>query len=73
MRATSIIPLLREAPRKIPTAATPRMTLNGAAFAPIAELRKFTASLLTPATRSKQARMIKKARIQIKIMSITDS
>ena len=67
----SIIPLLRDAPMKIPTAATARTTLKGAAFAPIAEFRKFTASLLTPATRSKQARISKNTRMQIKMISIT--
>ena len=49
------------------------MTLKGATLAPIAEFRKLTASLLTPETKSKQARMSKKPRIQRKIMSITDN
>ena len=36
------------------------MVLNLAAFAPIAELRKFTASLLTPTHKSKTAKRNKK-------------
>ena len=59
--ATSIIPLLIEAPMKTPTAATIMMVLKVATFAPIAELRKLTASLLTPEIRSKTARTKRKA------------
>ena len=62
--------MLRDAPMKIPTAATARTTLKGATLAPIAEFRKFTASLLTPATKSKQARISRNARMQIKMISI---
>ena len=51
----SIIPFDMEAPTKIPIAATAIITLKGAAFAPIAELRKLTASLLTPTDKSKMA------------------
>jgi hypothetical protein len=43
------------APMKTPTEAMIIMTLNDAAFEPMAELRKFTASLLTPTERSKIA------------------
>ena len=59
--ATSIIPLLIEAPRNTPAAATIIMVLNVATRAPMAELRKFTASLLTPEIRSKTARTKRKA------------
>ena len=55
-RATSIIPLDETAPRKIPTLATIMIVLNEIAFEPIAEFKKFTASLLTPTTRSAMAR-----------------
>ena len=54
-RAISIMPLLMMAPMKTPIAATAMTVLNDAARAPIADDRKFTASLLTPAVRSKMA------------------
>ena len=54
-RAMSIMPLLIVAPMKTPMAATIMMTLNEAVLAPTAELRKFTASLLTPTIKSKMA------------------
>lgn len=54
--AMSIIPLLVVAPTKMPTAATMRIVLNFAAFAPTAGLRKFTASFATPTERSKTAK-----------------
>ena len=54
-RATSIIPLDRAAPAKTPVAATAMIVLKRAAFAPMAELMKLTASLLTPTTRSNMA------------------
>jgi hypothetical protein len=47
--------LERVAPAKIPTAAIIIIVLKDAAFDPRAELRKFTASLLTPTDRSKIA------------------
>ena len=53
--AISIIPLLIVAPMKTPTAATMIIVLNDATLAPMAELRKFTASLLTPTIRSTTA------------------
>ena len=56
----SIIPLLMVAPQKIPIAAMIMMVLNVAALAPIAELRKFTASLLTPTQRSNTASINRK-------------
>ena len=55
-RATSIIPLLNEAPTKTPIAATMSTCLIFAALEPTAELKKFTASLLTPTVRSIMAR-----------------
>ena len=54
--ATSIIPLEKTAPMSTPNAATVRITLKGAALEPMDELRKLTASLLTPTTRSVMAR-----------------
>ena len=41
------------APTKIPIAATIKIVLKRATFEPIAEPKKFTASLLTPTTKSK--------------------
>ena len=58
--AMSIMPLLRIAPQKTPIAATMMMVRNRAALEPIAELRKLTASLLTPTHRSEIARMNRK-------------
>ena len=57
--ATSIIPLDESAPKAIPILATIIMVLNVTAFEPIAELRKFTASLLTPTTKSAIAKAAK--------------
>ena len=54
-RAISIMPLLIAAPRNTPMEATRIMRLKEAALVPMAELRKFTASLLTPTDRSKTA------------------
>ena len=54
-RATSIIPLEKVAPTIIPRAAISIIVLKGAALAPIAEFKKFTASLLTPTIRSAMA------------------
>ena len=68
--ATSIIPLETEAPANTPTAATAIITLKGATFAPIAELMKLTASLLTPTTRSNIARMHRKTTMQRNTISI---
>jgi len=53
--ATSIIPLEKVAPNKIPMLATVIMTQKGADFEPIAETKKFTASLLTPTIKSEIA------------------
>jgi len=49
-----------EAPRKMPIAATDKMTLNFAALAPAAGARKFTASLATPTLRSNTAKIKRK-------------
>ena len=46
------MPLLMAAPMKTPIEATISIRLKGAAFEPIAELRKLTASLLTPTDKS---------------------
>ena len=54
--AISIIPALITAPIRTPAEATINTVLNFATLAPIAELRKFTASLLTPTNRSNTAR-----------------
>ena len=43
------------APTKTPTAAIAIITLKDAALAPIAEFKKFTASLLTPTDKSTMA------------------
>ena len=50
MRATSIMPLEVTVPNRMPIEATSRMVFMGAAFEPMAELRKLTASLATPTT-----------------------
>ena len=70
-RAMSIMPLLIEAPTNTPMEATIRIVRKRATFAPIAEFRKFTASLLTPTMRSKTASM-NRNRMKLKYtMSIT--
>ena len=51
----SIIPSLVVAPTKIPTAAIINMVLKRATFEPMAEPKKFTASLLTPTDKSTMA------------------
>ena len=51
-RAISIIPLENIEPSTTPALATNNMVRRGATFEPIAELRKLTASLLTPTIRS---------------------
>ncbi len=52
LRAISNIPLENKVPMSTPKQATAKISLNGAAFDPTAELRKFTASLPTPTKRS---------------------
>ncbi len=55
--ATSIIPLEKMAPMAIPKLATIMMVLKETALDPMAEFKKFTASLLTPTTKSATAKM----------------
>ena len=57
LRATSIIPLEVMTPMRMPAVATSRMTRIEAALEPMAELRKFTASLVTPTKRPDMARI----------------
>ena len=57
LRATSIMPLEVRTPMMMPTEATARIVRMGAAFEPMAELRKFTASFVTPTKRPETARM----------------
>ena len=56
----SIIPLDKAAPTKTPTAAIRIITLNDAAFEPIAAFKKLTASLLTPTDKSTIAKTNRK-------------
>jgi hypothetical protein len=51
--ATSIIPLDKKAPNKIPKLEKTMIVLREATLDPIAELRKFTESLIKPTIRSK--------------------
>ena len=53
--AMSIMPLLMTAPKNTPMAAIMMMVRNFATLEPMAELRKLTASLLTPTQRSDTA------------------
>ncbi len=69
-RAMSIIPLLIAAPINTPMAATIITRLKEAAREPIAEFRKFTASLLTPTDRSNTASKNKKITTQRNNISI---
>ena len=55
--ATSIIPLENMAPIAIPKLATIMIVLKEMALEPMAEFKKFTASLLTPTTKSAIAKM----------------
>jgi len=57
LRATSIIPLEVMAPKNTPILAIIMMFLIAIAFEPIAEFKKFTASLLTPTTKSTVAKI----------------
>ena len=69
-RATSIIPLEKTAPTATPTLATIIMVRKEIAFEPIAEFKKFTASLLTPTTKSAMARNANAINIYIYMLSI---
>ena len=55
LRATSIMPLEKVTPARMPRPATVRMTARGATREPMEELRKLTASLLTPTKMAKMA------------------
>jgi hypothetical protein len=55
LRATSIIPLEKVTPARIPRLATIMMVWRGATREPTEEFRKLTASLLTPTIRSRMA------------------
>ena len=68
--ATSIIPLENTAPTAIPRLATIIIDLKLSTLDPIAEFKKFTASLLTPTTKSAIARR-PSAIIMIKYISIS--
>ena len=68
--AISIIPLLIAAPMNTPMDATIRILFSDAAFDPIAEFRKFTASLLTPTDRSNTASRKRKITTQRNSISI---
>ena len=68
--ATSIIPLENTAPTAIPRLATIIIDLKLKTLDPIAEFKKFTASLLTPTTKSAIARR-PSAIIIIKYMSVS--
>ena len=61
--ATSIMPDEKVAPNKTPKVATHIVVRKLAMRDPMAEFKKFTASLLTPTNRSKQARQAKKTSI----------
>ena len=67
--ATSIIPLEKTEPTATPKLASIIMFLTEIALDPNAEFKKFTASLLTPTTKSPIARR-PKAIIMIKYISI---
>ena len=62
-RATSIMPALITAPISTPAEATTSTVRKRATLAPIADCRKFTASLLTPTNKSKTASISRKATI----------
>jgi hypothetical protein len=57
--------LEKTAPTRTPAAAIARIILKDAAFDPMAELRKFTASLLTPTIRSEMAKRKRTPTIKI--------
>ena len=61
--AISIIPLENIAPTSTPRLATIMVVLNETAFEPTAEFKKFTASLLTPTTKSITAKTPKTSNI----------
>ena len=66
LRAISIMPLEKVAPMRTPRLATIMIVLKEAMREPMAEFKKFTASLLTPTKRSKAASRAKNAKMRIK-------
>lgn len=58
LRAISIMPFEKSEPAKIPKLAMNKIMRKEATFEPMAELRKFTASLLTPTIKSTPAATI---------------
>ena len=69
-RAMSIMPLLSEAPMNTPMLASTSMVRNDAALEPTDELRKFTASLATPTSRSNTASTARNSTMHKYIVSI---
>lgn len=69
LRAISIMPLEKVEPSSTPMLATTMMTLKLAIREPMAELRKLTASLLTPTNRSTAARMARNTSMSRKMLS----
>ena len=63
-RATSMSPLEKIAPAATPKLATTMMALKDSALEPMAELRKLTASLLTPTIKSAKANTAKAINIK---------
>lgn len=63
LRATSIIPLEKNAPSAIPKLAKIMILRKDMALEPMAELRKFTASLLTPTIKSPIAKRTNKTTV----------
>ena len=64
LRATSIMPLAKVAPSTMPMLTTMRIVRREATLDPRAELRKLTASLLTPTMRSETARVKRRMTIR---------
>ena len=69
--ATSIIPLEDSAPKRMPTLAKIMIFLNEKTLDPIAEFRKFTASLLTPTIKSPIANRLNRITINKYMLSIS--
>ncbi|MBA7584814.1 hypothetical protein ES708_26776 [subsurface metagenome] len=64
------MPLEKVTPQRIPAAATINKIRRGATFAPIAEFRKLTASLLTPTIKSDIASIKRTITMSRKTLSI---
>ena len=67
------MPLLMAAPMNTPLAATIMMVRHDAAREPTADVRKFTASLLTPTERSNTASRKRNIIMPAKNMSISEN